>query len=174
VKETETMVLFWDGIFSQWHLSPFFDQNGNFYLQSEQYMMAEKARLFNDKDTYNKIMKARSPGEQKKLGRVVGTGPGAEPFDIDRWNAVCRMVVWRGNLFKFTQNAELKQSLFNTGDKILVEASPYDLLYGVGLSEDDPRILDRTQWRGKNWLGEALMEVRKTIKDAVLSTEAFK
>lgn len=164
MKETDTMVLFWDGWPSQWHPSPFFDQNFILYKTAEQYMMAEKARFFNDQIAVEKIMAARSPGEQKKIGRLVGTFEGARPFDPEAWAVESRIVVKRGTLFKFTQNPDLRQAMLDSGDKIIVEASPYDKIWGIGLGEDDPRALDPAQWQGLNWLGEAVMDVRKILR----------
>lgn len=163
MKETDTMLLFWSGWPSQWHLSYFYDQNFVLYDTAEKYMMAEKARLFNDIEILKEIMHATSPKEQKSLGRKVGTGTGAEPFDAERWNVACRDVVRRGSLFKFTQNEDLKRLLLATGDRRIVEASPLDKIWGCGLREDDPRILDPKNWTGTNWLGEDIMFVRKLL-----------
>lgn len=167
MKTVDNFVLFWDGFPSQWHPSKFFDERFIMYDCCEQYMMAEKARLFKDNDALVAIMASTNPREQKSLGRKVGTGTGAEPFNEEKWNAACRSVVRRGNLFKFTQNEDLKKLLLATGDKIIVEASPYDKIWGIGLGEDDPRCLDQNQWQGKNWLGEDVMFVRKLITDSL-------
>lgn len=168
MKETDTMLLFWDGFPSQWHDSYFYDENFILYNCCEQYMMAQKALLFNDKEMYNAIMTATNPRQQKAIGRKVGTGTGAKPFDADAWNVACRNVVRRGNLFKFSQNEDLKKLLLATGDKLIVEASPLDKIWGIGLGEDDPRALDPQQWQGTNWLGEDVMFVRKLLTDRAL------
>jgi ribA/ribD-fused uncharacterized protein len=121
-------------------------------------MMAKKALLFNDVETYNKIMAADDPKIQKSLGRIVNG------FVKEEWEAVCRDIVYEGNYAKFTQNAVMKSELLRTGDRELVEASPYDTIWGIGMHETDPNILDKSKWKGTNWLGEAIMKVRETIK----------
>ena len=85
------------------------------------------------------------------------------PFDEARWTAACREVVYRGNLAKFGQNDDLLALLLATGSKTLVEASPKDRIWGIGLSADDPRATQPSAWPGKNWLGEALMRVRTEL-----------
>lgn len=157
VTERDGFVFFWDGWPSQWHPSPF-EIDGVRYRCCEQFMMAEKARLFGDEDTLAEILAAETPKEQKALGRQV------KPFDEARWNGVCREIVYRGNLAKFTQNEDLKELLLATGDMTLVEASPTDKIWGIGLAADDRRATRPGEWRGKNWLGKALMRVRDTLR----------
>ena len=106
-------------------------------------------------------MDTDDPREQKRLGRLI------EGFDEDTWNKVAVDVVTKGNFAKFSQNPEMKEWLLSTQDKILVEASPYDKIWGVGLREDDPQILDREQWDGTNWLGVALSNVRDMLRPDV-------
>jgi ribA/ribD-fused uncharacterized protein len=153
----EKFIFFWNGIYSQW-LSSFFTIDGVQYSSCEQYMMAKKALYFKDRYSYLKIMQSSDPREQKNLGRKVIN------FDSKKWNLVCRDIVYEGNYAKFTQNPHLKEQLLQTGDKELVEASPYDTIWGIGLSENDPNILDKTKWKGTNWLGEAIMKVRETLR----------
>jgi ribA/ribD-fused uncharacterized protein len=157
VVERGAFVFFWNGWPSQWHPAAF-TLDGVTYTCAEQLMMAEKARLFGDAETCARILATASPREHKALGRAV------KGFDADRWTAACRDVVHRGNLAKFGQNADLAALLLATGDKTLVEASPTDRVWGIGLAADDPRATDRAAWRGKNWLGEALMRVRGELR----------
>jgi ribA/ribD-fused uncharacterized protein len=159
VIETATMVLFWQppGVFGQWTTSPF-TVDGVAYTCAEQFMMAEKARLFGDEATRAKILATDSPREHKALGRQVAD------FVAEIWDAECLGIVVAGNLAKFSQNPEMKAALLATGDKLLVEASPLDRIWGVGLRADDPRIHDQARWRGKNLLGEALMRVRAELR----------
>ncbi|MFW6273165.1 MAG: NADAR family protein [bacterium] len=150
---------FWsDDCFSQWAYSPFMDQEGIVYCTAEQYMMSQKALLFKDLDTYSKIMGTKSPREQKRLGRLV-TG-----FNKTIWDSYSLMIVYDGNVFKFSQNEELREKLLATGDSILVEASPYDAEWGIKLKKEDPRSLSISTWQGKNKLGFVLTKVRDVIK----------
>ena len=149
----EKFTLFWDGPFSQWARSEFVI-DGITYNCAEQYMMAEKARLFGDTEVLAKIMAAKHPSRQKELGRKV------KGFDADRWNAVAKDVVRRGSRAKYGQNPSLLTELLATKGTTLVEASPFDTIWGIGLGAEDPRCLDRSTWRGTNWLGEVLDEVR--------------
>jgi ribA/ribD-fused uncharacterized protein len=124
----------------------------------EQYMMAEKARLFGDTEIEEKIMNCNNPNEIKGLGRKV------RGFDEEIWNKVKYSIVVNGNYDKFMQNEKLKAYLLSTEDKILVEASPYDNVWGIQMSENDEDIKNPELWRGENLLGFALMEVRNEIK----------
>jgi len=147
---------FWNGPFSQWHPSTFMYQFVVFNC-AEQAMMAHKAITFNSMDVYHKIMAASHPSQQKKLGRIV------QNFDEAIWNRTKRRLVFEINMAKFTQNTELKQHLFATKGKRIVEASPLDPIWGVGLCETDPLILDEKNWKGQNLLGETLTLVRDVL-----------
>lgn len=159
---------FWSGPFSQWYRSKF-KIDGITYNCAEQYMMAEKARLFNDQEALENIMKANTPSEQKAIGRKIVN------FIKNKWEEMrpwgdnerpyCWQIVWKGNHAKFTQNKRLKEILLATDDDLLVEASPYDVIWGIGLREDDPKVNDPSLWRGKNWLGEVITDVREAIRN---------
>ena len=148
--------MFWGGPFSQWYPS-LFEVEGIKYNCTEQYMMAKKAGLFGDEQAHLKIMASNDPREQKRIGKTV------ENFVTDRWNAVARDIVFRGNMAKFTQIPELFAYMINTGDEEIVEASPEDTIWGIGLSANDPDAYDKTKWKGTNWLGEVLMSVRDVL-----------
>ncbi len=152
---SDNYVFFWGGVFSQWFPSNFII-DGVEYTSCEQYMMAKKAILFKDYISLDKIMNTKIPKEQKALGRAI------KNFDKDKWEAVCREIVYEGNYAKFTQNPDLKDALLATGNKEIVEASPEDNIWGIGMRESHSDILDKSKW-GTNWLGEAIMRVRKTI-----------
>jgi ribA/ribD-fused uncharacterized protein len=140
--------------FSQWYPCRF--TVGELHFNStEQYMMYSKAQLFKDEELGLKILRATTPREQKALGRQV------RGFDKTIWEQHCKEIVYQGNWEKFIQNEDLLQALLDTKGTTLVEASPTDRIWGVGLPEEDPRIRRRTTWRGTNWLGEILTNLRE-------------
>lgn len=142
--------------FSQWFLSPF-EQDGVEYLTAEHYMMAQKARLFNDEEILNQILKVTHPNEAKQLGRKV------QDYDEQLWQDKRFEIVVQANLAKFSHYPELRDFLLATHDRILVEASPVDQIWGIGLAQDHQHIQDPSQWRGLNLLGFALMQVRSQL-----------
>lgn len=153
-------VYFKSGRYSQWYLdAPFTDCDGKSYNCNEQYMMAKKAEIFNDKETHDLIMATKEPKEQKKLGRSV------KNFNEDEWNKVADSVVYNANLLKFTQNDDLYQMLMKTNDKLIVECSPYDSIWGNGLNITDTLKTDMDSWPGTNRLGKAIMRVRETLQN---------
>ncbi|MBU5353473.1 NADAR family protein [Paenibacillus barcinonensis] len=157
----EKFTFFWHTAspFSQWHPADFI-VNGLQYTSAEQYMMHQKALLFGDQKIAEQIMSTNSASVQKKLGRQV------KGFDQTVWEAECQRIVYEGNQAKFTQNEELLAALLATRGTTLVEASPDDRIWGVGLAEENPRIHNRSTWRGTNWLGEILTRLREEIGDA--------
>jgi ribA/ribD-fused uncharacterized protein len=142
---------------SQWWPASF-TIDGLRYPTAEHFMMAEKARLFGDEETRARILKATSPSEAKQFGR------GVRGFDESVWEQSRIEFVVRGNLAKFGQNSELNSFLLNTKDHVLVEASPVDRIWGIGLAADDGRVENPEQWQGLNLLGFALMEVRHLLR----------
>ncbi len=146
-------------VLSQWWECGF-QIGGVCYPSAEHYMMAEKARMFGDLVALARILEAPSPGAAKALGRKVRN------FGVEEWDAACFDIVVSGNVAKFGQNGDLRTYLLNTGEKVLVEASPIDPIWGISLAAEDPRAQDPEQWRGRNLLGFALMKAR-----AILLTE---
>ena len=144
--------------FSQW-FDVYFVVDGLSYHTTEQYMMASKARLFGDEETLRKIMNAYSPAEHKKLGRKV------KGFDAAIWDEKKLDIVVEGNKAKFCQNPDLKEFLLATDNAILVEASPYDKIWGIGLDREVALNGSVEDWDGENLLGCALMEVRDWLND---------
>ncbi|MBN2610031.1 MAG: NADAR family protein [Bacteroidales bacterium] len=142
--------------FSQWFPAPF-RVDKIIYQTAEHWMMAEKARLFNDPETEKKIVESKNPGQAKEYGREI------KNFDEPLWNEKRFEIVVKGNYFKFLQNEDLKNYLLSTKDKVLVEASPVDTIWGIGLTKDSKEAQVPAEWRGLNLLGFALMEVRDRI-----------
>jgi len=157
-RETSEYIYFYGSFFSQWaSYTMIIDEIE--YNCCEQYMMAEKARLFKDDYALKQIMKTNDPAVQKKWGKKV------KNFDREEWEKIAKEVVFKANYAKFTQHKGLKEKLLSTGDKVIVEASPWDCIWGVGLRAYDRRILDPENWRGTNWLGEVIMKVREKLLD---------
>jgi len=143
---------------SQWFELPFIVDNIH-YKTAEHWMMAHKALLFEDLKAFQKIVQAKTPGEVKKLGReVLG-------FDDQIWNANRFKIVVNGNIHKFNQHPDFANFFTGTKERILVEASPVDKIWGVGLSADDDHIDDPHCWEGQNLLGFALMEARDFLNE---------
>lgn len=141
---------------SQWWPSEF-EEKTRVYKTAEHYMMAQKALLFNDAETFERIISKDSPKDVKDLGRQI------QNFDAEVWDRHKYQIVKQGNFLKFSQNESLKHFLIQTKNKILVEASPVDTIWGIGLTEDSPKAMSPNDWRGENLLGFALMDVRDEI-----------
>jgi ribA/ribD-fused uncharacterized protein len=157
MKITDKYVFFWNGIYSQWYQSRMVI-DGIEYNCCEQYMMHQKALIFGDEITAEMILASTDPKEQKALGRRVAG------FNKDRWDEVCVGIVFKGNFAKFSQNEMLKSALLSTGSRILVEASPYDKIWGIGMAEDHPDIENPDRWKGLNLLGWCITTVRTELR----------
>lgn len=154
---TDEYVFFLSGYLSQWYASPF-KWNGIKYYCAEQFMMAEKARLFGDEETRQQILKTTSPVEHKKLGRVV------KNYDDDVWIGNRYDIVYVGNFLKFAQNPELLSALIQDGkNREFVECNPKDKIWGIGLGLDSPDIYYKGRWQGLNLLGQVLNHVYLTF-----------
>lgn len=175
IKEYDEFLFFWGhqaakngmlskACLSQWWPSPFVENNIT-YQTAEHYMMAQKALLFNDQQVFEKILTKEFPKDVKDLGRQI------KNFDAEIWDAHKFDIVKQGNLLKFSQNEALKSFLLQTKSKILVEASPVDLIWGIGLAEDNVNALIPESWTGLNLLGFALMEVRDEISDNKMNSK---
>lgn len=142
---------------SQWWPAPFV-VDGERYGSAEHFMMAEKARLFGDEETRRRIVAAPNPGAAKRFGREV------RGFQDAVWEEARSAIVVRGNDAKFRQNPALGEFLIGTKDRVLVEASPVDRVWGIGLAADAPGADNPEEWRGLNLLGFALMKVRAGLR----------
>jgi ribA/ribD-fused uncharacterized protein len=145
---------------SQWWPSPF-EVDGVTYGTAEHWMMAEKARLFGDAEAERLVLAAEHPAQAKKAGRLV------RGFAEDIWERERFRIVVEGSVHKFAAHADLRAFLLNTGTRVLVEASPVDRVWGIGLSADDAAARDPERWRGPNLLGFALMEARERLLGGV-------
>lgn len=150
---------FWrtESPFSQWHPTNFVVEGINFNC-AEQFMMYKKAKLFCDDETAEAILSTSKPSVQKQLGRTV------KNFDAAEWLQNRERIVYEGNFHKFTQNKSLQKQLMDTGDSLLVEASPVDDIWGIGLSADNPDAAFPERWKGLNLLGKILTELREDLK----------
>ncbi|MFJ9605364.1 NADAR family protein [Kitasatospora sp. NPDC101176] len=141
---------------SQWWPAEF-TVDGVTYPSAEHWMMAGKARMFGDEAIAQQVLEARTPAQAKKLGRLV------RGFDGEVWEAGRFELVVEGNVAKFGQDERLRAYLLGTGARVLVEASPVDRIWGIGLAADDVRAERPAEWRGENLLGFALMEARARL-----------
>ncbi|MEW1720823.1 NADAR family protein [Streptomyces sp. NPDC093109] len=142
---------------SQWWPAPF-TVDGAAYATAEHWMMASKARLFGDAEAERAALTAANPALAKRAGRLV------RGFDETVWERERYAIVVAGAVHKFGQDAALRGFLLATGGRILVEASPMDRVWGIGLASDDERAEDPARWRGLNLLGFALMEARERLR----------
>ncbi|MFD3653072.1 NADAR family protein [Streptomyces sp. NPDC058620] len=142
---------------SQWWPSPF-TVGPVTYASAEHWMMAGKARLFGDEQAEIRAVAASSPAAAKKVGRLV------RGFDESVWVRERFALVVEGSVHKFGQDPALRAYLLSTGERVLVEASPVDRIWGVGHAWDDPRVTDPARWAGLNLLGFALMEARARLR----------
>lgn len=163
--KTDKFLLFWGhqksanlsaSCLSQWYSSSFWEDETK-YICAEQYMMAKKAQCFGDKEALKQILSAKDPAQMKAFGRQV------RGFDAKVWDEVKFGVVLNASYLKFSQNAPLRDFLLQTGSKVLVEASPVDKIWGIGMSASDENAQNPMKWRGQNLLGFALMMARDEI-----------
>ena len=149
---------FWGGPFSNWYPSNFV-VDGKTFNCGEQFMMYTKAMTFGDKEIAEEIMNTSNPRDQKKLGRQVRN------YDDKVWEQVRFKKVKKGLMEKYKQDPFFNKYLKERKDKIIVEASPYDAIWGIGLSENDPNILEKKEKWGQNLLGKCIMEIADELFD---------
>jgi len=141
---------------SQWWPAPF-TVDGERFASAEHYMMWRKALLFDDFVTAGRILAAGHPKQAKTLGREV------RGFDEGTWTAARFDIVVAASVAKFGQHPELGAFLLGTANRVLVEASPVDRVWGIGLAAGDERAGDPYLWQGLNLLGFALMRAREEL-----------
>lgn len=149
-----------NAVYSQFYPTEF-KIDGQCYRWAEQWMMAAKARLFGDQEALAAILAADEPLACKKIGRTV------QNYDDGHWGAARFDLVVAGNIAKFSQNPPLRDHLLGSGDAILVEAAPRDLIWGIGFGRDNPAVQDPLRWRGHNLLGFALIKVRAVLRGEI-------
>jgi len=151
-------IFFWGGIFSQWAKCDFYDSDIDITFNcAEQAMMYKKAMLFKDYDAMKTILAESDPRNMKAIGRTI------KNYDDALWTEHRFNIVRDINFMKFSQNSKFKELLLLTDGFELVECSPEDKIWGIGLSENDPDVLDRDKWKGMNLLGDAIVEARNKI-----------
>ncbi len=153
---TDKYVFFWNSELSNWFEAKFKYKSITFF-NSEQAFMWEKALYFGDIKIAAQILKTPNPKDNKALGRRI------KNFDAGKWLIDGYPIMVAVNMAKFSQNPRLKIVLLSTKDRTIVEASPTDIVWGIGLHWEDDRVLDKKNWRGMNLLGKALMEVRRKL-----------
>lgn len=160
MRVTGKYVFFWkaDDIYSNFYYSPFVHE-GIIFKWSEQAVMYRKAMLFGAKGIAKRILKASHPNECKQLGRSRDI-----PFENNVWDKN-KERIYREVLYDKFQLPPLKKEMLETGDRMFVEASPYDKIWGIGMRENHPDVTDPTKWRGLNLLGKVLDDVKKQIKE---------
>ncbi len=146
--------------FSQWWPA-LFEWEGKKFKTAEHWMMYHKAVLFNDVEIAEKVLQVETPAEAKKLGRKV------RGFNPEVWNDHKFDIVVKGNVLKFDQDESLKEFLLGTGKRVIVEASPMDRIWGIGMAESNEKCHDPNKWRGQNLLGFALMEAREILRNEI-------
>lgn len=158
MRQTERYVFFFgkQDIFSNWHPCQF-EYNGVRFNCVEQFMMYSKAMLFGNREVAERILASADPKAQKALGRQV------KGFDDAVWAEKCMSIVTVGCREKFSQSPDLLDGLLATGSRQLVEASPYDKIWGIGMAAHDLRAEHPDQWLGQNLLGKALMQARAVL-----------
>lgn len=158
--ETDNMILFWqaDSIYSNWYPAKFAVAGVEFF-HSEGAFIAFKAAEFGHVRDVRRIAALEDPKDAKAWGRN-----NIPNFYEPKWNEVRFMRMYWAVYHKFKQNPDLMEHLLATGDKLLVEASPYDKIWGIGLAPNDPKALDQSNWKGKNLLGAGLMELRHNLR----------
>lgn len=162
VDVTNKRIYFWGGIFSNWAKCDIFYKDYDQPLNcAEQAMMLEKALMFGDKESHDKILKEKNPRNQKMLGRQV------KGFDKKVWEEKALEIVTDIVYQKFYQNPVWRELLIMSDGYEIVEASPYDEIWGVKIGLEDEDLYDKSKWKGTNWLGIALMNARKRIIEKV-------
>lgn len=160
---SEKFTFFYGGPFSNFYPVYFMDSDGVTYSCTEQYYMAKKALFFKDSFNYEKIMAETNPKQQKFFGRKVANFDKAKWYGLGTAENPAKKIMFDGNYLKYSQNEALKKILLKTEGTTLVEASPFDTVWGIGMDANNYFSKYRRYWKGKNWLGEVLTQVRDKL-----------
>jgi ribA/ribD-fused uncharacterized protein len=160
MRTTHTHVYFWGSFLSNWIPSDLkIHHDGYIFTNSEQLFMYFKAKFFGDEETAKRLVAVgRDPRKAKDLGREV------KNYDDAKWSLVREEKMFEACMLKFQSDSSLKTQLLATGDRVIVEGTPFDPIWGVKIKWDDNRILDEKNWNGLNLLGKVLMRVREELK----------
>lgn len=160
--EDKKYTFFWksDSPFSNFYKCKFRVDNIDFF-SSEQYFMYKKAMAFMDAETAELILKTKLPWEAKKLGRQV------KNFNKKEWDEMCQKIMYDAVHHKFTQNQSLLKVLMATGNTKFIEASPFDKIWGIGLTEEDAKKTPEENWLGTNFLGIVLTQLRDDLRSKI-------
>jgi ribA/ribD-fused uncharacterized protein len=162
----KTYNFFWSGPYSQWDPSPF-TLGGIKFSCAEQSMMFFKAIFVEDADMAKAIMATEDPQEQKAFGRRV------KNFNAAKWDRVAYSLVYMANISKFMENQEHLRYIITDAADMIVEASPEDTIWGIGMGQGDPDIMDESKWKGQNLLGKVCMEVRDYLRNPGSNMETY-
>jgi ribA/ribD-fused uncharacterized protein len=157
-QDNNKYYFFWNGVFSNWYTC-LIKYKGHIFKNTEQAFMYEKARFFHDEHSVNLILKEINPRKVKALGRKV------KNFNAKAWNSVAYKFMYDINYEKFTQHESFKKVLLATENQLIVEASPYDKIWGIGLTEEDAKKIPESEWLGTNLLGKCLTKLREELKN---------
>jgi ribA/ribD-fused uncharacterized protein len=160
MRSTDTHIYFWGSFLSNWIPSDLvISYDKEIFSSSEQLFMYLKAKYFGDNEMAKRIiLEGTHPRDAKNLGRNI------QGYQEEKWDKVRMDMMLTAVYYKFATNPDLKKKLLATKDKILVEGTPFDPIWGVMIRWDDDRILDEKNWKGQNLLGKVLMECRNKLR----------
>ena len=154
-KVTKDQYYFWGGSnpLSNFHKCDF-QENDVSFTSVEQYFVYKKAHHFSDEVAKQKVLTLQDPVQIKRT-MIKG-------YDKAQWAPMSERVMEQGLSLKFHQDEGMKKALLATEHRELIEASPYDSMWGIGIGLHSESLTDKTKW-GSNRLGKLLMEIRERL-----------